>query len=175
MSGPRIESYQHHHPVIDEAAWIHPDAVIIGQVVLAAGVNVWPGVILRGDQGGIFIGEETNLQDGTIAHATGGMSETHIGRRVTVGHRVILHGCVVEDECLIGMGAIVMDNARVGEHSIIGAGAVVTVGRPIPPRSMVVGVPARVVRQITDEEVDRLIHHGHQEYTRLMQDYRGGG
>lgn len=172
MTGPLIQTYQHHHPEIDPSAWIHQSAVLIGEVILAARVSIWPGVILRGDQGCISIGEETNLQDGTIAHATGGVSTTRIGARVTVGHRAVLHGCQVEDDCLIGMGAIVLDNARIGRHSVIAAGAMVPYNKVIPPRSMVMGVPGRVVRQLSDDEIARYIHHGHHEYLRLAETYR---
>ena len=137
------ESYKGLSPRIDEAAWVHDTAVLIGDVVVEAKANVWPGCVLRGDQGSISIGAETSIQDGTIAHCTGGMSKTVIGARCTVGHRVVLHGCIVEDECLIGMGAILLDNCEIGTGSIIGAGAVIPVGK-IPPRSKVMGVPVKL-------------------------------
>jgi len=166
-----IQSYRDHVPTIDPQAYVHPSAVVIGEVCLAAGASVWPGVVLRGDQGGIFIGEASNLQDGTIAHCTGSLSETVIGARVTVGHRVILHGCIVEDECLIGMGAILLDNCVIGTGSLIGAGALVPVGRKIPPRSLVLGVPGRVVRTLTDADMAQ-VRHSYQEYRRLAEEYR---
>ena len=103
-SRPRIERYRDHTPVIEDHVWVDPDAVVIGEVRLRRRANVWPGVVLRGDQGGIDIGAETSIQDGTVAHATLGRSVTRVGARCTVGHRVILHGCTVEDDCLIGMG-----------------------------------------------------------------------
>jgi carbonic anhydrase/acetyltransferase-like protein (isoleucine patch superfamily) len=130
-------------------------------------------VVLRGDQGAIRIGEETSIQDGSIAHATGGLSTTTIGARCTVGHKALLHGCSVSDDCLIGMGAILMDNCEIGTETIIAAGALVPVGRVIPPRSLVVGVPGKVVRQLSDEDVVQYIHHGTEEYLRLCADYMG--
>ncbi len=172
MTGPSIESYRHHSPQIDPSAYIHASAVIIGEVHLAARVSVWPGVVLRGDQGAVIVGAESNLQDGTIAHATGGRSETIIGAMVTVGHRVLLHGCTVADRCLIGMGAILLDNCTIGEESLIGAGALVPAGRVIPPRSLVLGVPGRVVRTLTGAEVAEKVLHGHREYLRLAEEYR---
>ena len=170
---PRIDPYKGHIPVIDEEVWVDPDAVIIGEVRLRRRSNIWPGVVLRGDQGGIDIGEETSIQDGTIAHATLGRSVTRVGDRCTVGHRVILHGCTVEDDCLIGMGAVLLDGCVVGEGSIIGAGAVVPPDKVIPPGSMVVGVPGRVVRSVTDEEHEGYIRHGRAEYLRLAAEYGG--
>lgn len=172
MNGPRIERYRDHIPQIDPTAYVHGSAVIIGEVSLAAGVSVWPGVVLRGDQGAVVVGEETNLQDGTIAHATGGLSSTRIGARCTVGHRVLLHGCIVQDDCLIGMGAILMDNCHIGAGSVIGAGALVTKDRVIPPRSLVLGSPGRVIKTLSEEESARIASHGHQEYLRLASEYR---
>ncbi len=166
-----IERYRDLQPVIDARAWVHASAVVIGDVTLEAGVGVWPGVILRGDQGAIHIGEETNLQDGTIAHATGGLSEVWIGPRVTVGHRVLLHGCRVERDALIGMGAIVLDNAVVEPWSIVGAGTLVPVGRRVPSGSLFLGVPGRVVRRLREEDLE-MIRHGHEEYMKLLHEYR---
>lgn len=151
---------------------MHPTALLIGDVVLDARVNVWPGAVLRGDQGAIRIGEESNLQDGVIVHATGGISRTTVGPRVTVGHRAILHGCRVAGDCLVGMGAIVLDNAEIGEWCLIGAGALVAVGARIPPRSLVLGTPARVVRPVTEKDVER-IRTGCRVYLELAETYRG--
>lgn len=167
-----IESYRQWTPVIDPTAMVHPSAVIVGDVHLGARVSVWPTVVLRGDQGAIHVGDETNLQDGTIAHATGGHSTVQVGPRVTVGHRVLLHGCRIEGDALIGMGAILLDNCLIEPWVIIGAGALVPEGRRIPSRSLVLGVPGRVVRTLTDTDLER-IRHGHAEYLRLMADYRG--
>ncbi len=168
------ESYKGLSPQIDEAAWVHDAAVLIGDVVVEAKANVWPGCVLRGDQGSISIGAETSIQDGTIAHCTGGMSNTVIGARCTVGHRVVLHGCIVEDECLIGMGAILLDNCEIGTGSIIGAGAVIPVGKKIPPRSKVMGVPGKIVGEVSDWEFEMMIGGGHHEYQKLLKDYTEG-
>ncbi|RME20565.1 MAG: gamma carbonic anhydrase family protein [Deltaproteobacteria bacterium] len=167
-----IERYLDFEPRIHPQAYVHPSAVVIGDVALGAGTSVWPGSVLRGDQGRIEVGAETSLQDGVIAHATRGTSTTTVGDRCVVGHRAVLHGCTVEDDVLVGMGAILLDNCHIGRFSIIGAGAVVSVGTRIPARSLVLGVPGRVVRSITDAEIDAHIRHGHGEYMRLCAEYR---
>jgi carbonic anhydrase/acetyltransferase-like protein (isoleucine patch superfamily) len=171
--GPRIEPFEHTTPEIAEEVWIDPSVVVIGEVTVGRRSSLWPGVVLRGDQGRIVIGEETSIQDGTIAHATRGMSTTTVGDRCTVGHRVILHGCTVEDDCLVGMGSILLDNCVVGRGSVIAAGAVVSPGKVIPPGSLVVGVPGRVLRQLSAEEQAHHIHHGRDEYVRLAAIYGG--
>lgn len=168
------EAFKGTVPQIDPEAWVHDDAVLIGDVVVKARATVWPGCVLRGDQGAIVIGEETSIQDGTVAHCTGGLSTTVIGARCTVGHRVILHGCVVEDNCMIGMGAILLDNCEIGTGSIIGAGAVVPVGKKIPPRSKVMGVPGRIVGEVSDWEYEMMIGGGHHEYQKLLAAYTSG-
>lgn len=168
-----IETYKDYTPQIDETAFVHDHAVLIGDVHIGARASIWPGVVLRGDQGSIHIGDETSIQDGSIGHATGGMSTTTIGARCTVGHKALLHGCTVQDDCLVGMGAILMDNCVIGAESIVAAGALVPVGRVIPPRSLVVGVPGKVVRELSDEDVVNYIHHGTKEYLRLCAEYRG--
>ena len=167
-----IRSYLSHRPVIASTAYVDAAAVIIGEVEICEGVSIWPGVILRGDQGAIRIGSQSNLQDGTIAHCTGGRSQTLIGERVTVGHRALLHGCIVEDDCLIGMGAILLDNCRIGRGSVVGAGALVTSGTVVPPGSLVLGSPAKVVRSLREGEHEAWIDHGCHEYIRLAQTYR---
>jgi carbonic anhydrase/acetyltransferase-like protein (isoleucine patch superfamily) len=151
-----LQEYDGVRPTVHPEAWVHEGAWLIGDVHLARGVSVWPGCVLRGDMGAIRVGEDSNLQDGTICHDTTDLSETLVGARVTVGHRVVLHGCVVEDECLIGMGAIVMDNARIGTGSFVAAGALVPPGRVIPPGSMVMGVPGRVVRPVGEREREQI-------------------
>lgn len=167
-----IELYQEHNPKVDPLAWVHSQAVLIGDVTIGARSTVWPGCVLRGDQGAIGIGAETSIQDGTVAHATGGSSTTTVGDGCVVGHRVVLHGCFVEDECLIGMGAVLLDNCRIGRFSIVGSGAVVPVGRSYPERSLLLGMPARVVRQVSDREIEEVIRHGRAEYLALWAQYR---
>jgi len=168
------ESYKGIEPKIDDGAWVHENAVLIGDVHIETKANVWPGCVLRGDQGKITIGAETSIQDGTIAHCTGGMSQTVIGARCTVGHRVVLHGCIVEDDCLIGMGAILLDNCEIGTGCIIGAGALIPVGKKIPPRSKVMGIPGKIVGEVSDWEFQMMIGGGHHEYQKLLADYTSG-
>jgi carbonic anhydrase/acetyltransferase-like protein (isoleucine patch superfamily) len=167
-----IRSFQNFHPVIASSAYVDPDAIIIGDVYLDEEVSIWPGVILRGDQGRIEIGTQTNIQDGTIAHATGGFSTVRVGARVTVGHRVLLHGCIVESDCLIGMGAILLDKCHVHSGSIIGAGSVVTSGTVIPEGVLAFGSPARVIRPLRPNERQGWIGHGCAEYLRLAKEYK---
>jgi carbonic anhydrase/acetyltransferase-like protein (isoleucine patch superfamily) len=138
--------------VIHKTAYIHPSAQVMGDVEIGADSSIWPTAVLRGDMGKITIGESTSIQDGTICHATSGWSETKVGNRCTVGHRVILHGCIVEDDCLIGMGSILLDNCVIGAGSFIGAGSLITVGMQIPPGSLVMGSPAKIIRPVGDKE-----------------------
>ena len=130
------------------AAFVHPLAYVAGDVELADGVFVLPFAVLRGDTDTIRVGRDTNIQDGAILHADEGVPCT-LGARVTVGHRAIVHGATVEDDALIGMGAIVLNRAIVGRGSLIGAGAVVPEGMVIPPHSLVLGVPAKVIREVS--------------------------
>lgn len=168
-----IERYEHFTPRIDPTAWVHPSAVVIGEVEIGARVGVWPTCVLRGDMGLIRIGDETNVQDGTICHDTGDISETLVGRRCTIGHRVVLHGCIVEDECLIGMGAVVMDNARVGRGSLVAAGTLLTPGVEIPPGSLVMGSPGRVVRAVGPRERG-MIDNAWRTYVGKLESWRAG-
>lgn len=157
-------------PQIAANAFVHEAATLIGEVVVGEESSVWPGVVLRGDMGLIQIGKQTSVQDGTVAHVTENWSKTIIGDRVTVGHRVILHGCVVEDECLIGMGSILLDNCVIGKGSLVAAGSVVTVGTVIPPNSLVMGTPAKVIRPIKDKE-RQMIDAGWQTYVDYAKQY----
>jgi len=139
-------------PQIDPSVYIAEGARVIGDVVLGPGASVWFNAVLRGDTEGILIGEGTNIQDGAVVHADPGYPCV-VGARVVAGHGAILHGCQVGDDCLIGMGAIVLNGARLGPGCIVAAGALIPEGREIPERSLVMGVPARVVRAVTDEEL----------------------
>ncbi|MCW5851633.1 MAG: gamma carbonic anhydrase family protein [Anaerolineae bacterium] len=142
----------HYTPQIDPTAFVAPTATVLGDVALAEEASVWFGAVLRGDNDAIRVGARTNIQDQAIIHVDPDAPVT-IGADVTVGHRAIIHGATVEDGCLIGMGAIVLNSAVVGAGSIVGAGAVVREREIIPPRSLVVGIPAKVVRQLTDAQV----------------------
>ncbi len=138
-------------PQVAATAFVHPRASVCGAVSLGDGVSIWGGAVLRGDTEQITIGAGSNVQDLTMVHADPGQP-TMIGARVTVGHRAILHGCTVDDDVLIGMGAILLNGSRIGTGSIVGAGALVREGQQVPPGSLVVGVPARLVRPTTEAE-----------------------
>jgi carbonic anhydrase/acetyltransferase-like protein (isoleucine patch superfamily) len=138
-------------PALAPGAWAAPSADLIGDVRLGPRANVWFGAVIRADNTAILIGEDSNIQDGAIGHSDPGFPLT-IGARVTVGHQAILHGCTIADDCLIGMGAKILNGAVIGSECIVGAGALVTEGKSFEPGSLIVGAPARVVRQLTDEE-----------------------
>jgi carbonic anhydrase/acetyltransferase-like protein (isoleucine patch superfamily) len=140
---------------VHPTAFIAPGAVVLGDVTLGEESSVWYGAVIRGDMAPITIGSQTNLQDGTIVHVDEGVPCT-VGRRVGVGHRVILHGCTVGDECLIGMGAILLNGVRIGTGSVVAAGAVIPEGMQVPPRSVVMGVPGRIVRPVDDALTQRI-------------------
>jgi carbonic anhydrase/acetyltransferase-like protein (isoleucine patch superfamily) len=144
----------------------------MGDVTLGEESSVWYGAVLRGDMAPIIIGAQTNLQDGTIVHVDHEVPCV-IGKRVGVGHRVILHGCIVEDECLIGMGSVLLNNVRVGAGSVIGAGAVLTEGMEVPAGSLVMGVPGRVVRQV-DERLARRIAGTWSHYVEQARAHKAG-
>ncbi|MCL6699271.1 gamma carbonic anhydrase family protein [Sphingomonas sp. NSE70-1] len=142
-------------PTLGQGAWVAPSADLIGDVRLGARASVWFGSIIRADNTPILLGEESNFQDGAVGHSDPGAPLT-IGARVTVGHQAILHGCTIEDEALVGMGARILNGAVIGAQCIVGAGALVTEGKRFEPRSLIVGSPARAVRQLSDEQVELL-------------------
>lgn len=162
-----IEAFQGILPKIDPSAWVHSQALVIGRVTAGSRVSIWPGVVLRGDILPITIGEESNIQDLTVAHTSHGSSPVAIGRRVVVGHRVILHGTTVGDDCLVGMGAILLDGSVLGEGSILAAGALLPEGAKIPPGQLALGIPAKVLRPVTETERNR-IREGAKIYLELM-------
>lgn len=157
---------------IDPTAFIHPAAVVLGEVTLGRRVSVWPTAVVRGDTAFIQIGDESNVQDGSVVHVDHGVP-TSIGRRVAIGHRAIVHGATIEDGCLIAMGAILLNHVHVGAGSIVGAGAVCPEGMQIPPNSLVLGVPARCIRETTDAERERIARTV-ESYLALQDDYRAG-
>ncbi|MFB0835917.1 gamma carbonic anhydrase family protein [Arthrobacter halodurans] len=142
-------------PEVAETAFVAPTAALSGDVVLAAGSSAFYGVSVRGDSDAIRIGAGTNLQDNVVVHADRGVPCT-VGERVSVGHSAVIHGCTIGDDCLIGMSATVMNGAVIGEGSLVAAGALVLEGTRVPPRSLVAGVPAKVRRELTDDEVESL-------------------
>lgn len=157
-------------PQVPATAWVHASAVVIGDVTLGEHASVWPTAVLRGDRDAIVVGNESNVQDGAVLHADPG-KPCRVGARVTIGHRAVVHGCTVEDGALIGIGAIVLNDAVVGAGSLVAAGAVVPEGLVIPPHSLVVGVPAKVLRPLNDEQRQR-VARGYETYVRLKEAHR---
>lgn len=142
-------------PQVHTQAWVAPSAQVIGQVSVGAGASIWFGTVVRGDTERITIGADSNIQDASVLHADAGQPLV-IGERVTVGHQAMLHGCTVGDESLIGIGAIVLNGAKIGKNCLVGAGALVTEGKEFPDGSMILGSPAKVVRQLTPEQIEGL-------------------
>lgn len=142
-------------PHCDYTAWVAPGSHVIGKVVLAAGVSVWFGAVLRGDNECIAVGEGSNIQENSVLHTDMGFPLT-IGMQCTIGHKAMLHGCSIGDNSLVGMGATILNGAVVGKNCLIGAGALITEGKVIPDGSLVMGVPGRVVRQLDDAAIQKL-------------------
>jgi carbonic anhydrase/acetyltransferase-like protein (isoleucine patch superfamily) len=159
-------------PEVAETAFVHPRASVCGSVRLEADVSVWAGAVIRGDTEQITIGAGSNIQDLTLVHADPGVPML-VGARVTVGHRAILHGCRIDDDVLIGMGAILLNRCHIGSGSIVGAGALVPEGVVIPPNSLVLGMPGKVVRETTPAERERTARSG-ATYRRLAGEHRDG-
>ncbi len=154
-------------PKVHSSVFVADTARIIGNVVLKKGVNVWYGAVLRGDLNRILVGEETNIQDNCVLHVDAD-APCRMGGGIVTGHHAMVHGCTVEDECLIGIHAVILSKARIGRQSIIGAGAVVTEGTKIPPRSLVLGVPGKVIRKVTPSEI-RMIRRNAASYLKLAK------
>lgn len=150
-----IYELEAHAPQIAPSAWVADSAQVIGNVVLGADASVWFGTVIRGDTETIRIGRGTNIQDASVLHADIGKPLT-IGENVTVGHQVMLHGCTIGDESLIGIGAVVLNGAKIGKNCLVGAGALVTEGKEFADGSMIIGSPAKVVRQLTPEQIEGL-------------------
>ena len=157
---------------IHPSAFIAPGAAVMGDVTIGQDASVWYGAVLRGDMAPIVIGPESNLQDGTIVHVDDG-APCIVGRRVGVGHRVILHGCTVEDECLIGMGSVLLNGVRIGTGSVVAAGAVIPEGMQVPPHSLIMGVPGRIVRPV-DAALAARIKETWAHYVAQAQAHRAG-
>jgi carbonic anhydrase/acetyltransferase-like protein (isoleucine patch superfamily) len=170
MKPPNVCCHLGKSPDIHPSAFLAPGAVVLGDVVLGEHSSIWYQCVLRADIQRITIGEGTNLQDGTIVHLASDLGTT-VGSYTTVGHRALLHACEVSDEVLVGMGAIVMDGARVGARSIIAAGTLIPKGREIPPGSLVMGSPGKVVRVLSLEE-QRGIRHWAEKYIRVAAEHR---
>lgn len=170
-----LRPYQDHWPQLGDGVYIDPAAVVIGQVRIGAHSSVWPTTVIRGDVNQINIGSETNIQDGSVLHVThvrevGGGFALNIGDRVTIGHKVILHGCAIGDECLIGMGAVVMDGARLHRHVLLGAGSLVPPGKDLEGGYLWLGNPVRRVRPLREEELSQFAYSA-AHYRRLKDQY----
>lgn len=165
-----VYSLGNRHPEVEPSAWVAPDASVIGSVYLGARASVWFGASLRGDNEPIVIGEGSNVQEGCVLHTDDGFPLA-VGRDCTIGHRAILHGCTIEDETLIGMGAIVLNGARIGRNCLIGAGALVTEGKVIPDGTLVMGMPAKPVRTLDETSIAglRASAHHYQERAALFR------
>jgi len=144
-----------HTPHIDPQCWIAPNATVIGQVHLARNVSIWWNATLRGDKDLISIGENSNIQDGSVLHTDPGIN-LNLGRDITVGHMVMLHGCTIGDGSLIGIGSILLNRSVIGRNSLVGANTLIPEGKIFPERVLIVGSPGKVVRELTDEEVASL-------------------
>jgi carbonic anhydrase/acetyltransferase-like protein (isoleucine patch superfamily) len=169
-----------HHgvePTLAAGAWVHPRATVIGEVSLGRDASLWPGVVVRGDVNAIAIGEASNVQDNSVLHVShrnpanpeGGA--LGVGARVTIGHGVILHACTVEDECLIGMGSIVLDRAVIRKHVLLGAGSLVPEGRVLESGHLYLGRPAKLVRPLSDEEI-AYFSYSAEHYVKLARSYQ---
>lgn len=159
-------------PQLAASAWVADNAQVMGDVVLGEDCSVWFGVTVRGDTDTIHIGRGSNIQDGSVLHADMGLPLT-IGEHVTVGHQVMLHGCTIGDESLIGIGAIVLNGAKIGKNCLVGAGALVTEGKEFPDGSMIIGSPAKAVRQLTPEQIEGL-RQSAKHYVANAQRFRHG-
>src|SRR5690625_2272939 len=169
MSCYRFKEWE---PRVDGDAYVAPGAAVIGWVSLASRRSVWPGAVIRGDNEPITVGEGSNIQDGAVLH-TGPGSPLTIGRDVTVGHQAMLHGCTVEDGALVGIQAVVLNGAVIGKESLVGAGALVTEGKVFPPRSLILGSPAKAVRELTEDEVEGLRRNA-ETYRKRAQAFKQG-
>jgi carbonic anhydrase/acetyltransferase-like protein (isoleucine patch superfamily) len=171
---PILLPYGGKAPRLHPSVWVAPDGVVVGDVEVGEGSSLWFGAVVRGDVNHVRIGARTNLQDHTVVHVTSGTHPTVIGDEVTVGHRVVLHGCTVERRALVGIGAIVLDGAVIGEEAMVGAGALVPPGMVVPPRTLVLGSPARPRRPLSAEELEGLARSA-ERYAGYAARYRADG
>ena len=165
-----IKEYKGIEPKIDETAFIAESADVVGQVNIERNANIWYGTVLRADDNYITVGENTNIQDGSIVHISEKFP-TIIGKNVTVGHKSIIHGCEIGDNTLIGMGSIVLDGAKVGEFTLLGAGSLVPPGKEIPSGVLAMGSPAKVIRELSDEDKENLTNSA-LKYVKLANNHK---
>ena len=164
-----IRAYQGHTPTIPNTCYVDVSAQILGDVVLGEHASVWMNAVVRGDVHYIRVGAHSNVQDCAVLHGMRHLYPVIVGEYVTIGHNATVHGCVVEDACLIGMGATIMNNARIGEGTIVAAGALIPEGMVIPPRSLVAGVPGKVRRELTSDDRDMILMYARNylDYTKI--------
>lgn len=167
-----IYQLDEHTPQVHPTAFVADSAQVVGRVTLGEGSSVWFNTVIRADNEPMTIGAGSNIQDGSVLHSDTGFPLS-VGERVTVGHQVVLHGCTVGDESLIGIGAVVLNGARIGKHCLVGAGSLVTEGKEFPDGSMILGSPAKVVRQLTPEQIDGL-RRSAQHYIANAQRFQAG-
>lgn len=165
-----LHLYRGIRPRVDASAFIAPSADVIGDVSIGPASSIWFGAVIRGDVMPIRIGARTSIQDNSVMHATGGWADTMVGDDCTVGHAVILHGCTVRDRVLVGMGSIVLDEAEIGSDTIVGAGSLVTARTKIPPGVLALGRPAKVIRELREDEL-RQIRESAEHYVRLGREH----
>lgn len=170
MNESRLLPFEDRRPDLEESAWVAPGATVVGDVRLGERASVWYGAVLRGDTEPITVGDRTNIQDGAVLHADPGFPAT-VGSGCVVGHKSIVHGATVEDGCLIGMNATVLNGARIGAGSVVGAGAVVPEGREFPPRSLILGIPAKQVGEVSEDQIKE-IERGAAEYVERAAAHR---
>jgi carbonic anhydrase/acetyltransferase-like protein (isoleucine patch superfamily) len=167
-----IKKFKGAAPSLAGDAWVAETATVIGNVTLAARSSIWYGTVVRGDVGKIDIGEGSNIQDNSVIHVETNLHDCKVGKNVTVGHMVMLHGCTIGDGALIGIGSIVLNGAEIGENSIIGAGSIVTQGAKIPPGVLALGTPCKVERPLTPEELTHMKESA-VHYQQLAVEHRG--
>ena len=155
-------------PKIAEDAYVADSAIIIGSVRIASKASVWYGTVLRGDNDLIEIGERSNIQDGTVIHVDKN-TPTKIGKNVSIGHGAMVHGCTIDDGSLVGIGSVILDNARIGKNSLVGAKSLVTEGKIFPDDSLILGSPAKLIRTLTEQEISRLFANAEIYVNRLLQ------
>ena len=169
-AGPLLVPLRGVAPVVEQGAWLAPNVVLVGQVTVRAGASIWFGAVMRAEEGTIEVGPDANIQDNCVLHTDDGLHLT-VGSNTSVGHGVVLHGCAIGDDVVVGMGSRVLNGARVGSESLLAAGAVVLEGREAPPRSLLAGVPAKVRGELDDEKVESLRENG-RIYQRLRDEYQ---
>lgn len=176
MSSPRLQSYKGNIPTLGDGCYLHPSAQVIGEVALGKNVSIWPGAVLRGDVNRIVVGDNTNIQDLAMLHVTHRRPEDPegapviIGNNVTIGHSVVLHGCTIGDECLIGIGTIVLDRATVESRVMIGAGSLVPPGKVLKSGYLYLGRPVKEIRPLSEDEIAHFLYSA-EHYCRLKDDY----